>query len=475
MSLIDNVVEIFNQGPSNWSERVLEGIGLISPEGNEFVAKWSGDSREFEKKLGVFVFPNVKGNIVQDLDVNSTAYTIPFYFDGDDCDLIAKAFFQAARQRGRWTVTHPVYGFLELQLVRIKETNNPVADGGIVSIETDWIEPIDETTLLTAAEAAGLVSASIDGLNDSAFSEFTEALDASTEALKNSIDAVVNGISNVVDAALEPLFSSVDFLDNTISLINNGIQDTLNASVLDVLSLGGQIQNLIQAPALATTSLSASQEYYTGLATALIADLPDTSGRLSREDRNHLLITELALNATIASMAKIALLGVKRAQSAQQSSVVASESASLAGVQVTITATGDVIEATPLETRAQAVEAAQETLDFFKSTVESLEDKQEDFETEDIDNQYFSQLSSYPDAAKLMAQTAQYLLLSSFDLKTERRFVLNRPRMPIDITAVEYGTLGDNDSNLDLFIRSNGLTGKDIYLLPSGREIVIYE
>jgi prophage DNA circulation protein len=474
MPFIDNIANIYNQGPSNWQARTRGTIDFTSPEGREFTAKWRGGERSLEKKVAIFAYPNVKGNITQDLEVNSSMYPITFFFDGENSDKFGKAFFQAAREKGRWVVVHPVYGYVELQLLSIKQSDQPVTDGGIVTFESEWIEPIDETTRLTAAEMAGLVDIDIDSLNDSLFSEFTDALDASTEALKSAVEGVVTGVANVTDAVLEPLFSTVDALDNAMTIIHNGIQNTLNATVLDVFSLAGQIQSLIQTPALATTSLAATLEYYDDLAEELTNDLPNTSGRLSQKENNQVLVIQLALGSATAARAKATALAVKRAQAAQRATVVASDAAELAGVATVITATGDVIEADPLETRAQAVEFARDLSSAFRAIVESLEDKQKDFESEDVDKQYFSQLQSYTIAAKMTASAAQLLLTTSFDLKVERRFRLDRPRSAIDIAAVEYDGLGEADSNLDLFIRSNNLSGDEIYMLPAGTEVVIY-
>lgn len=67
-----------------------------------------------------------------------------------------------------------------------------------------------------------------------------------------------------------------------------------------------------------------------------------------------------------------------------------------------------------------------------------------------------------------------YLLRSVFDLSVEKRFKLEKRRAPIEITISEYGSLGDDDSNFQLFIDSNGLKGNDILILPEGREVVVY-
>jgi prophage DNA circulation protein len=458
MSVLDEIVDVFLGGPDDWAARLQPVVSLVSPEGNEFEAKWRGDSRSVDKKLGIFFFPKIKGNIVQDLAVNSVRYTIPLYFDGKDCDLNAKAFFNAARETGRWVVTHPVHGFLELQLIKATENDQLVTDGGIIDIPTEWIEPIDETTLLTAAEAASAVSGGIDELNSSAFDQFTEALDSSTEALSNAINTTVQGIANVTDVVLSPLTTSVDYLDNTMNLIQNGINDTLAATVLDVESLAGQMQQLITTPSLATTSMEQSQSLYNELASAYTEFLPSDSDGTATEKANDAVIVELCLSAALSAFGTIAVNGIKAAQAAG----------------VTIPTTTTVLTSEPIATRAQAVEAAQNSADFFTSMTDSLDTIQTQFEDEDIDNQYFAQPASYASAAQLASKTVQFLLISSFNLKVERRFVLDRPRSPVEIAMTEYKGPGNNDANINLFIRSNKLKDDEIYLLPAGREVIIY-
>jgi hypothetical protein len=460
MSVLDEIVDVFLGGPDSWAERLQSEILLISPEGNEFTAKWSGSSRSMEKKLGIFIFPKVKGNVVQDLDVNSTSWTIPISFDGKDCDLNATAFFRAAKERGVWSITHPVHGFLGLQLVRITQNDEPVTSGGIIEVDTEWIEPIDETTLLTAAEASAAVQDKIDGLATSAFDQFAEGLDASTEALENGISTTVQGIANVTDFVLSPLTSSVDALSTAMNLIQNGINDTLAATVLDVEALAGQIQELITTPSLATTSIEQSQDLYSELASEFSALLPDTDAttRLTAAEANQAIVVELALSSALQAYGTIAVNGIKAAQAAG----------------ATIPATTIVLTGEPVATRAQAVEAAANTATVFDDLTNNLEGIQKAFENEDIDQQYFAQPLSFSPAAQLVGQTIQFLLLAAFDLKVERRFVLDRPRSPVEIAMTEYGGPGNNDANIDLFIRSNNLKDNEIYLLPAGREVLIY-
>lgn len=479
MAFFDTIVDIFNQGPDDWRGRMGESVDLLSPDGSEFSAKWRGDTRDLDKKLGIFAYPRVKGNIVQDLEVNSTKYTIPLYFDGKDCDLIAKNFFQAAKEKGVWAVTHPVHGYLELQLVSIRENTDLIANGGYILMDTSWIEPIDPSNLKTASEILGTINAEVDELNITAAAQFAADLNDTTEALRENIERVVNGMQNLSDAALDPLFSVVDSLDNLVLAVNNGIQDTLDAAVLEPLVLAGQIQQMFQLPLLGANDISSRLDYYGDLATDVIEDMPGAA-QIKPKDYNRVAIAELALASITAAYAKIAVTGISAAQSGQPiaSGRLTSEQI-LAGISPSIktipgSSTLTIDNLNPIPTRALAVETAIRIADSYAAFVAALDTAQERFESLDIDLQYFSQRQTYAQSAKLIALVIQFLLLSAFDLSVERRITLTRPRSPIEITVTEYGTLGENDVLLDLFLLSNGLTGDDIYLLPAGREIVIY-
>lgn len=127
-----------------------------------------------------------------------------------------------------------------------------------------------------------------------------------------------------------------------------------------------------------------------------------------------------------------------------------------------------------LETRTQAINAAESIISIFTTMTETLDGLQEEFEDLEIDFQYFSQSQAWQDLSILVSITTDYLLQASFELAVEKIVVLKRPMTPADVTVQEYGTHGEDDSNLTLFIESNNLKGNDILLLPAGREVVVY-
>jgi hypothetical protein len=445
MSILDQIKDRL-LGANDWRARLAGSIQLISPEGNEFTAKWRGSNRSIDKKLGIYVYPKVKGNIVQDLDVNSDVYVTTIFFEGKNADLDSQAFMGAIKQTGPWIVTHPTRGFIELQPIRVTENDQPVDSGGLYAIDTEWIEPIDPETLLTARELAGIIDEQANQLDATVIDQIVANIDASTEALKNAVDQATNIVSNASDLILGPLAATVDAIDNSFNAVQTGIQATLNETVLEVESLGGQIQQLIQLPLLATNDINARLGIYDDLSNEIISKLPTGN---TAKDKNQIAIYELSLAACLSAYGRIMTTGI-------------------------VGATAGAPERFPIKTRTETVNTAIKTIDFFALVTESLDESQVNFENTPIDLQYFSQSRSFGDALILIGQTVKYLLVNTFDLRIEKRFTLPKPMTPIELTVSEYGSLGDNDELLDFFLTSNELTNTEILLLPPGKEVVVY-
>ena len=463
MSVLDDVISFLGLGPDSWDERLLKSIDFISPDGDEFSAKWRGSPRSFDKKLGIFLYPKIKGNVVQDLDVNSDRYSLQFFFDGKDSDKKAQSFFKAAKQNGTWNVTHPVHGFVDLQLMSITELDSPIDSGGIVEFSSEWIEPIDPELLKTAKELAGLIDGQGDALNLAALEDFANQVKQGTEQLTDAISKTTQAIGNLSDKLLSPLAAITDSIDSIFNAVQNGINDTLNSTVLAVESLGGQVQALIQTPPLASNSLGSRLDTYSQFTSGTLDLLPGGSeskrplGAKTKAANNEIATTELASSATLKALADIAITSPTKP--------VATD---------TIDATTGVTTSDFIETKAQAIAAAETISGLFSDITASLETAQDAFSDVPLDDQYFSQKTSFTEASILIGLVVQYLQVVSYDLAIEKRFILKRPRCPIDIVISEYGELGDNDANLDLFIRTNQLKGEEILLLPAGREVVVY-
>ncbi|ETR68678.1 MAG: hypothetical protein OMM_10271 [Candidatus Magnetoglobus multicellularis str. Araruama] len=112
-----------------WQDRLKDTIILTSPDGNEFEALWKSSTTTRAKKLGIFNYPEVDGEIVQDLGVGSERVSFDVIFDGEDHDKIKDQFNTSLSERGLWTIDHPVNGIDLYQLIDYSFSDDPIENG----------------------------------------------------------------------------------------------------------------------------------------------------------------------------------------------------------------------------------------------------------------------------------------------------------------------------------------------------------
>lgn len=417
-----------------WRDRVRPTITLTSPEGNIFEAKWRGNSRSKDKKLGLFEFPKVKGTKVQDLDIGSARYPLTFFFDGEDNDQESDRFFKACDERGDWNVIHPVKGSLDLQLISVKESIEPVESGNVTQFDTEWIEPLKDSVVPSLFQQRSTIDSQIDELNSTASDQLEGNILQKTAAQIAAFESTVNAVVASVEKFLAPIYELQSEINSQVLSIKRGITSLLSAPVFDIASIAGQVQALVQLPALAIADVNSRIDAYSNLISAALGFSPDGA---KTKDRNIVAVQELALTSALASISFVSSTG-------------------------------------KLDSRLQAIELINSSTELFKNITDTLDATQELFKDEIIDGQYFSQSESYSDAVLMVSQTISYLLRSAFDLSIEKRFILEKMRAPSEITIKEYGSMGEDDLNFQLFIESNSLKGNEILILPEGREVLVY-
>jgi hypothetical protein len=441
---IDKLKALLGAGPDDWAARLGASLEMTSPSGKTFSPKWIGNARSYDKKLGIFVYPKLAGNVVQDLEVNSARYPLTIYFDGKDNDLQAAEFFEACRESGPWDVIHPVHGYVQLQLISISEQVQPVTSGGITVFDTEWIEPIDPDELVTARELQSRTDEAIKDLNVSAARQFADNISQRAESLTNAIASSASAVSAIMDTATAPLFAPLDALNSIVNATQIALQSTITQAEIIADSLSGQIQQLAQLPALGVGGGSSKLDAFSDAIDAVSERLPLT-GLPASEDveiiKNKVAVNELAMNATIGAIAKVATVA-------------------------------------PLVTRADAIILAERLGDLFTTITGALDTTQEAFAEQPADLQYASNGQSFADAERAISLATRYLLAVAPDLKIERRQVLDEPKTPVQIVVEAYGELGTDGELLDLFIEANklgdSLDGNGILVLDRGTEVITY-
>ena len=416
----------------SWKDRVRPEIQFTSPEGNVFKALWQKNRKPKEKKLGIFNYPKLNGSEVQDLGTTGTRYPLTIYFVGINHDRESQRFEKSFLEFGTWEVIHPTDGYLILQPVSINPDTNPVENGTYTLVQTEWIEPLKKDTIKSTSELGAKVKRKKIDLNIQSANQFNltqlsaaEKISA-IQAIRKSIVAFQNAMKNI--------YNKVSAVAAKVTAIRNQIESTITAAVMNVAALAGQIQSLVELPGLIQMDIKSKIKAYSEMATGILNLSPDGTDKPSK---NTVLVQEIFLSSVSASMA-------------------------------------DTIITANYSTRSQVIEVIEDILELYNNIAEGLDSVMSNFSGNDFDLQYYSQSESFSSAMILLANMIAYLLRVSFDLKVEKTIRLDQDKSPIRIVIEQYGELGENDVLLDMFISANKLKGNEIFIIPSGREVVVY-
>ena len=424
----------------SWANQTRSQIMLISPEYNIYTAKWKNNERSGEKKLGVFDPPKFQGSIIQDMGVKSISYPLTIYFDGLTHYSDANDFFESCQKEiGQWEVIHPTKGSLILQLVSFKELINPIDDGNFTAFETSWLQPANVERIVSPDES--IIETLLQILNtiEDGITQLQQLRADLYSAIQSALDTI-NKISGLGNSILSQISATNVIINDTM----NSIKSTLNTAKSNFqgnpsnkqnqIALGQSICDTITTPVDASTDFTSRYSAYSKFSNGIMSMSPSGS---SPEDFNTVLVQEIGSTACLAAIAKIMV-------------------------------TSD------FKTRTDIVVAMDNMTTIFNNVINTLESVQDQFKTEDIDLQYFSQSTAYASLQKLFMLTMRYLISQFFNMKSEKRFTLKSDRSPIEITVSEYGDMGVNDANYELFLLSNHLSEMNVLILPAGTEVVTY-
>ena len=418
----------------SYRDRLRPNITLTSPDGNIFTALWRGNESNHGKKIGISDYWKVPGSTVQDGNIKSATYPLTLQFVGPDNDLNAIQFIKALSESGVWKVIHPILGEKKLQPMSFTPDWQPVTSGGITTIETEWIEPLDLAVIPSAPELQATVASQIETVNDISASQLSDNSFQETAAETASFRAAVLDVVANVESHLESVSDFSASITSEIEAIKRDVDAVLAVVPLDVIAVAGQLQAMIQLPARAIQDTQARLDAYKNMAVGVGLMSPDTPGTPSY---NRVAVQELALTATVGAVADVASTGT-------------------------------------LLSRTEAVGVIEDVLTLFGDVTDNLDASQVLFEGSAIDVQYFSQSQSYSVAGRLTALTVAYLLRAAFNLKVEKRFVLTRSRNPAMVAMEEYDGPGEGDANINFFNDTNKIEDNEFIMMPKGRELVVY-
>jgi prophage DNA circulation protein len=406
-----------------WQDR-LRDAAYRSPNGTRTVFQYADVSRVVEKKTSAFDFPDADGSLVQDLGHKSRRYPLRLMFSGSDHDIAADAFEQTLLERGAGVLEHPRYGQVDVvPFGEITQRDDLVRSANQTVIDVVFVATIGAVYPAAGVDGVAEAIATVGVYNTAAAQQLSDdvalvtQLDEVTfrDRWETLVDAVAVTLADVADSQADILRQFNDVRDS----ITRG----LSVLVGQPLTLASQTLTLIQIPGRALNQIEQQLNGYADLVRSIIARTP--------LDSNDLATRQLY------------------AQGA------------LSGLVVSVTAAA---QSGGYTTQPQAIAAAETLLN------------QLDAVTVWADANYAALGAVDTGGAYQQIQTAVSLAAGAlvnlaFDLRRERRIVLDRDRSVYDVVGKYYG---DIDANLDFFINTNQLTGSEILELPRGRMVVVY-
>lgn len=417
-----------------FDDRIRHAI-YISPSGAKFDLSFESVERSGSKKAAVHEYPNQNKADIQDLGNNSERFPFDCFFSGEDYDKTAASFWDALSEKITQNepakFQHPRYGNIYVIPLSWSQTENFVDGLGRANFKIEFIKIVKEEIFpTTSVSSANQIAAKRE--------ELAEALKNSTLnsfKIKDSLD--LSKINEQQTAWKNSILEDLKTVVETTDEIFEAVEETLD----EIDSFLDEIESVPE------TFFSACTEIYDYVVESA-GNMKDKSLAIAAHVENifERIIDDITTPAQAAGIF-------------HNSTSAVSGAFGIADYETN----GD--EVNVLATRTDAIFATEKFQEIYNTYLEIIEYLESEVEDYKADREIIEIIY------EMLAIINHDLIQNSFDLKAEKKIVLTYERTPIDLCYELYGTI----SNIDDFIDQNELSGDEIILIPSGREIVYYE
>ena len=254
----------------SWKDRLSDiEFTIKTGDGKLFKPLWKGGEKTTEFNFSKFEFINVDGSLIDKRKPKAASIPLVFWFQGDDNIEQTEAFETSAKDTRFATVTHPFYGTLKGQIVKIHRNDN---NYGITEVTVDFWESItndypnteisltdnvrERVTALDKLTASNYASTTIPITSDISLiksvnsivasrlkpdaANYTKYINTVNKALK-SANNLISDTEDSIEDSQKVLSTAYDFVDEVIDKVNNYIEayneikDKVDKALLEVL------------------------------------------------------------------------------------------------------------------------------------------------------------------------------------------------------------------------------------------------
>jgi len=408
--------------------RNLDIASYKSPSSQVVDFDYEDLSSEIEKKTTVFESAIGDGTYVQDWGNTSGRFPMLCIFHGDDYIDRAKAFVTALLEKGAGTLTHPIYGDVNVFATGVINRTDPlVTNSGEIVFSVTFHETItlDETTETSLAQ-------SFEDLNEASYLTFSDNMKlddpGDKAAFRYRVVESVSAAKSALKQSSEAVAKVQDKTDDIADSITRGIDTTLG----DPLTLARQVQILIGEPRRTRELIKDKITAYHNMALSIFED---TINEATLEAANLFHLNNLIAKAILANMS-LAMLDADYETKTEHIVAIDTLMTEMESYRVWYDANYDVLEPSTLE----------------PSQVNTGDGLWE--------------------LRAVMTGVSARLIEMATTAKTEMRMTLSAERTPLDLCFELYGTV-DFDI-FDKFVGHNEIVGDEWFLIPKGKDIVWY-
>jgi len=416
----------------SWQDR-LQKAAYISPLGFRRVFHYEDVNISFIKKTADFEFPAKDGSYVQDLGRAGRRIPLRVVLWGDDYDKEALAFEATLLEKGVGRLEHPIYGTINvIPFGDIKRRDDLKTSANQAIIEVEFYETIFELYAGALTDILDDIFKLVDLYNDASSGQLDAEVIVDTVVqdayFRNFYGELIGGITG----SLGGIANSDEAVRTQFNATSQSMtQDLESTADIDTKILGSQTNILIQLPAkVSTINIDARYGAYLSLFQGV---LDYTADNIQIEQITNKEINEFFSRDMHAG-------------------------SYLAGIIVAILNTR-------FELKSEVLTYLDNINELFTQWTDWREANYALLGSEDVGEMYGT-------LQQTVALTSSFLVQESFDLKTEKTIILDRDRALLELVAELYQDI-DNDT-IDLFIKTNSLSGDEILELPRGRQVVYY-
>lgn len=398
-----------------WEERIKSITFSIKTGDGKLYFPLFKQSTESEKEYNTstFEFIKVYGTLVDRKMPQGRKFNLVFYFTGADCITDSENFESSCDDPRPWKVNHPYYGLITGQPMSIKRDDSSL---NVTEITVPFCETIELDYPFINYSPKDNTRDKHKKVLDS-FGTIDLPYDETVDIPKN-LDRV-----NQINAEMKGLADSDTYSDFQNAL--NTCLKAIDKTTLNPLEAFRQIQGFLDLPATYERAVLARVGSYFNVYYRLKTSIETLSDKKNFEALGGSLIASMGLAMVLPIVGDYFLMA-------------------------------DVFRMT---------DKLKEVYNDYLETLDSLQ-----VSIYDVNNAYAPSPESQANLQSLVNYTLANLYALSFEAKRERIVVVDKKTNVILLTH-RYLGLDVDDENIDIFIKTNGITLNELFSIEKGREI----